>query len=170
MLGLRADGAAGACLLRHRLNFCSVDTVVKNQDGRRERRELFCSGVSVNPTTTPEGIRHTWQSTPSPAGWTNIWDDLKIPPGGNQAGYDVHLDMACRLLLASFSAGDHRLWRVVQNVPNGGWTPWGAVNNNVFFDANDVTIAQNRNGRLDLFTVETNSFGVSNLDHNLQSP
>ncbi len=130
-------------------------SLARNRDGRLE---LF--GVNTHQPSGQNNVYHAWQLTPG-GGWSG-WAILP----GQLTSVAVEANADGRLEVFGSNArqpdGQNNVYHAWQLTPGGGWSGWAILPGYL----TGVSLARNRDGRLELFGVNTHQpSGQNNVYH-----
>lgn len=125
--------------------------LARNQDGRLE---LVARAESQPQPPTPPTLWHAWQTTSG--GWDG-WEKLRRPPFHFLRPPTVARNTDGRLEAAAIVLDpdrDRAVWHAWQTTPGGHWTEWQLLGGAPPGTRGPAVLAQNRDGRLELFRVD----------------
>lgn len=119
-----------------------------NSDGRLD---VFARGSDGD-------FHHRWQTAPS-GGWSAGWDSLGAPPSGatySEVAVSNNADGRIALFVAAPGSGGYGIYHAWQNTVDDeySWSAWtGLGKPSASVDLYPPTVAQNQDGRLDVFSL-----------------
>jgi hypothetical protein len=125
--------------------------LARNQDGRLH---LVARAVSESDT---HSVWHAWQTTSG--GWAG-WERLGHPPSGepfvvfpSPPAVARNSDGRLEAAVIPVMGNDRAVWHAWQTTPGGDWTAWRSLGAPPEGSVRPVALAQNRDGRLELFRL-----------------